>query len=309
MIWMERNKREMKIINYGSMNLDYVYQVPYFVQPGETMSTEAFSVNCGGKGLNQSIALSRAGARVWHAGALGTSDGDILRDALRKDQVNTDLVLNIDGISTGHAVIQVDHAGQNSIILYGGANRNIPPHHIDAVMDLFEEGDYLILQNEVNGNKEIMERAHKKGATIILNPSPMNESIFSLPLNYVDWFMVNEIEAKALCGGFGTQLSQKYPNSGVVLTMGKRGVQCFCNGEVFTHGTYGVPVVDTTAAGDTFCGYFVALIAQGKNINDALQLASLASSIAVSRHGAQASIPFLHELNDFAALDYLPYYE
>ena len=291
------------------MNLDYVYQVPHFVRPGENMSAETLSVNCGGKGLNQSIALSRAGAQVWHAGALGKADGAVLREVLHKEHVNTDLILSIEDVPTGHAIIQVNSAGQNCIILYGGANTNIPQQHIGEVSGFFNKGDFLILQNEVNGNKEIMEEAHSKGLKIVLNPSPMNDNILSLPLNYVDWFIVNEIEAESLCVGSGEDLHKKYPNAGIVQTVGKRGVQCFYKGEMSTHGTYRVPVVDTTAAGDTFCGFFIASIAQGAKINDALQLASLASSIAVSRPGAQASIPFLYELKKFSSLDYIPYFQ
>ena len=297
----------MKILNYGSMNLDYVYRVPHFVKPGETLSAESRSVNCGGKGLNQSIALARAGAEVWQMGAVGAGDGEMLLEALRRDGVHTDWVQRQKKAPTGHALIQVDAAGENCILLFGGANQSVDTEAIDEALGEFSPGDYLILQNEVNGNREIMEKAHKKGMRIVLNPSPMNEKILSLPLEYVDWFMVNEVEAQALCGGSLEQMLERYPGAGIVLTQGSKGVKCAYAGQTYTHGIYRVPVRDTTAAGDTFCGFFIACLAGGSSIAGALSLASLASAIAVSRPGAQASIPYLKELETYPNTEYVEY--
>ncbi len=293
----------MKILTYGSLNLDYVYQVSRFVQPGESY----MQVNCGGKGLNQSIALARAGGDVYHAGAIG-SDGDMLKKTLENDNVNTELLMVLENVATGHAIIQVDAQGQNCILLFGGANQNIPLDEIEKMLEPFSEGDYLVLQNEVNGNREIMELAHKKGMRIVLNPSPMDEAVLQLPLEYVDWFLVNEVEVQELCGGDVDALLKKYPNAGVVVTLGSRGVKCYREGKIYSHGIYKVSAVDTTAAGDTFSGYFIAGIAGGQSIPEALRMASMASSIAVSRPGAQSSIPYPDDVHTHNA-PYVPYTE
>ncbi|WP_312642111.1 ribokinase [Hydrogenoanaerobacterium sp.] len=291
----------MKLLNFGSLNIDYVYKVDHFVRPGETMSSESRQTFCGGKGLNQSIALARAGVQVYHAGAVGKADGDMLREVLQKNHVNIDFIRQCEDVATGHAIIQVNHSGQNCILLYGGANQTMTEQHIDETLAGFSSGDFLILQNEINNMRYIMEQAHKKGLVIVLNPSPMNEKILELPLEYVDYFMLNEVEAADICGtedkdGLLEQLAQKYPGAKIVLTLGKHGVQYKDGDQVLSHGIYKVPVVDTTAAGDTFTGFFIGSLAQGYAADEALRLASVASSIAVSRQGAETSIPYMDEV-------------
>lgn len=285
----------MKVLTYGSANLDYVYQVPHFVGAGETLSSRSRQVHWGGKGLNQSIALARAGAQVWHAGAIGP-DGEPLRAVLEENGVDTRYLLTLPQQPTGHAIIQVDTSGQNCILLMGGANREIPQSHIDATLEAFSEGDWLVLQNEVNGNGYIMEKAHEKKLRIVLNPSPMDAAVLALPLDYVDWFILNEVEMEALCGGDVQALQKRYPRAGILLTLGHRGAVCYRQGEAFRHGIYRTNVVDTTAAGDTFTGYFIASLDQGLSMAEAVTKASKASSVAVSRAGAQASIPYPEEV-------------
>ena len=162
----------MKVLNFGSLNIDYTYQVDHFVRAGETMSSESLQVFSGGKGLNQSIALSKAGADVWHAGAVGAGDGDFLIEQMKKAGVHTELIEHLDG-QTGHAIIQKDPAGQNCILLYGGANQRITREMVDRVLTQFEADDFLILQNEISEIGYIMEKAHEKGMKIVLNPSPI----------------------------------------------------------------------------------------------------------------------------------------
>lgn len=175
----------MNILNFGSLNIDYTYQVDHFVRAGETSSSKSLSVFSGGKGLNQSIALSRAGANVWHAGAVGKEDGAFLIEELSEAGVHTEFISRTEG-KTGHAIIQKDPSGQNCILLYGGANQEIGKEFVDRVMERFEEGDFLILQNEISEIAYIMEKARQKGMRIVLNPSPMDEKIASYPLSYVD---------------------------------------------------------------------------------------------------------------------------
>ncbi|SHE28251.1 ribokinase [Tissierella praeacuta DSM 18095] len=293
----------MKILNFGSLNLDYVYSVDRFVRPGETKSSKSMQIFSGGKGLNQSIALARSGVEVYHAGAVGKSDGGKLIDILKTNNVNIDYIKHYDDVSTGHAIIQVDEDGQNCILLYGGANQMITENHVDRVLENFTKGDFLILQNEINMLKYIVDEGHKKGLQIVLNPSPMDEKIFSLNLEYVDYFMLNEVEAVDICegeikGDILDALRTKYPSAKIILTLGEKGVRFKDGDTVLEHGIFKVPVIDTTAAGDTFTGYFIGSLAKGYDIREALRLSSIASAITVSRKGAESSIPYMEEVQN-----------
>lgn len=186
----------MKALNYGSLNIDFVYNVKHFVRSGETISSHNMAIFAGGKGLNQSVALAKSGIDTWHAGNIG-EDGEFLAEILQKAGAHTDFISRLPG-RNGHAIIQKQLNGQNCILLYGGSNRQNTRTQVDEVLSHFEKGDYLILQNEINEIAYIMERAHEKGMIIVLNPSPMDEKIFTYPLEYVDYFLLNEIEAKDL---------------------------------------------------------------------------------------------------------------
>ena len=175
----------MKVLNFGSLNIDYVYDVDDFVKKGETISSKALNVFSGGKGLNQSVALTRAGAEVYHAGMIG-EDGKFLLDLLKEAGVNTDKVLIRGDIRTGNAIIQRDKSGDNCIILFAGANRSITKDYVDSVLSGFEKGDYIVLQNEISELPYIVENAHKIGMKIVLNPSPMDEKIKELNLKTVN---------------------------------------------------------------------------------------------------------------------------
>lgn len=294
----------MKILNYGSLNIDYTYSVDHFVRGGETMSSEEMHVFSGGKGLNQSIALSKSGAEVWHAGAIGTGDGDFLIRQLKEAGVNTEYISVLDG-KTGHAIIQKAKDGGNCILLFGGANQQITREMVDGVMDHFEKGDYLVLQNEISEIGYIMERAREKGMVLVFNPSPMDDKISSYPLEYVDYFLLNEIEAGDICGEQGSgeellqKLSDKFPASKIVLTLGGDGSLYRDGQRILTQGIYKVPVVDTTAAGDTFTGFLIGGLVQGLDAGEALDLAAKAAAIAVSRPGAAPSIPSRKEVEAF----------
>lgn len=291
----------MKVLNYGSLNIDNVYSVEHFVRGGETLSSSKMEIFSGGKGLNQSIALSKSGVEVWHAGAVGESDGEFLLRQLEEAGVNVSLVAHTTG-KTGHAIIQRDMEGQNCILLYGGANQEITKEQVDQAMSHFEEGDFLVLQNEINEIGYIMEKAHEKGMKIVLNPSPMDEKIGTYPLEYVDYFLLNEIEAGDICKENGSgeelirKLSQKFPGAKIVLTLGGDGSMYKDGDEILTQPIYKVPVVDTTAAGDTFTGFFIGGLMRGESPKEALDHAAKAAAIAVSRAGAAPSIPDRSEL-------------
>ena len=290
----------MKIVNYGSINLDHVYQVDHIVQPGETLLARARDLFCGGKGLNQSIALAKAGAEIFHAGVVG-EDGDILLDALRAAGVDISHVRRASGPSA-HTVIQVDRNGQNCIIVFSGENMHPSGDDIDRILADFGPDDAVLMQNELFNTPLMMRKAAEKGMTIIFNPSPVNEEMLSYPLETVSWFLLNEIEGEALTGESDPgkildSLSARYPRAGVVLTLGKDGAWGMQGGRRFFQPAFEVKAVDTTAAGDTFTGFFLAGISGGMPIPDALRRAAFASSIAVSRKGAADSIPTSEEVS------------
>ena len=292
----------MKILCFGSLNLDNVYQVEHHVRSGETLASQSLTQYPGGKGLNQSIALARAGANVYHAGQIG-QDGERLVSLLKENGVNCKFVLQSQE-RTGHAIIQVDQNGQNCILLYGGANRTMQPAWMERVLAHFESGDILLLQNEINGLPFLMKYAHEKGMQIALNPSPIDGGLFSLPLDTVRWFLLNEIEGEALTGvkepkRICQKLLENYPNAEMILTLGSEGVCYQSKNQKLVHPSYRVPVVDTTAAGDTFTGYFLAKISAGESVSYALECASKAAALAVSQEGAAPSIPTIEEVQRF----------
>lgn len=298
----------MKALCFGSLNIDYTYKVDHFVRKGETLSSESLQVFSGGKGLNQAIALAKAGVETYHAGAVGEDGGFLLRQ-LQDAGVNTDCVAVLSDVRTGNAIIQNDREGDNCILLYGGANQAITKEQADQVLAQFACGDFLVLQNEINELSYIVERAHERGLKIVLNPSPMNDKIRKLPLQYVDYFLLNEIEAGQILGqdtsnGFeGEKLAeallQKFPGSSIVLTMGGDGSIYMDEKETVLQPVYKVKAVDTTAAGDTFTGFFIGGILRGLPVKEAMDLASKAAAIAVTRPGAAPSIPVLAEVEQF----------
>ena len=288
-----------RILNFGSLNLDQVYRVDAFVQPGETKSSLSLETHCGGKGLNQSVAAARAGAEVWHAGMIGC-DGDMLYEKLRENGVNLSLTERADGVS-GHAIIQVDNKGQNCILLYGGTNQALTEDYIDRALAAFGSEGLVLVQNETNLVGTIMKKAHARGLKVAINASPMDEKILTYPLELVDWLVVNEIEGAAIANcefevDILPQLAKRYPNMNVLLTLGKRGAICARGQERATSGIYSVKVVDTTAAGDTFLGYFLTEALDGKSLSDALNLATAASSLCVQVMGASDSVPLRSEV-------------
>lgn len=292
----------MKVLVFGALNIDYVYEVEHFVQPGETISSKGLQLYCGGKGMNQSIAFAKSGTDTWHAGAVGDHDSDMLLQGLQEAGVHTELVQKKESLS-GHAIIQRTPEGENNIILFGGANQMITREDADLALSHFSRGDYIILQNEISEIPYIMEKAHQLGMYIVLNPSPMDEKIFSMPLEFVDYLMLNEVEGGALSGvAKGTheeirdRLMERFPETRIILTLGKEGSLYGYKDEKYRQPVYPVKTVDTTAAGDTFTGYFMGSIIRGKSVQEALQTASKASAIAVGRKGAGASIPTLAEV-------------
>lgn len=287
-----------KILNIGSLNLDYVYAVPHFVEAGETLLAARRDVFAGGKGLNQTVAAARAGAQVYHGGAVG-ADGDMLLELLKEAGADVSAVARAD-VPTGHAIIQVSPQGENSIIILGGANRAVTAKTVEAALEKVAAGDILLLQNEINGLADIIRRAAKKGLRILFNPAPMEASVKALPLELLDTLVVNEGEGRALAGDMEA-LRAAYPKQRILLTQGSRGASLWTGSELLFQSAFPVKAVDTTAAGDCFLGYYAAALAEDLPFAQALRLASAASALAVQKQGAAPSIPLRGEVEAFLA--------
>ncbi len=304
----------MKILNLGSLNIDRVYAVPHFVQEGETLSSPKMEVFCGGKGLNQSLALARAGAKVLHVGAAGP-DGDALAELLAQAGADTAHLHRLDTPS-GHAIIQVDPQGHNCIIVSGGANALVTPSMVDAAIGVCAQGDWLLTQNETACVAYAFHKAKAAGMKIAFNPSPVDSTLMAYPLDLVDLFVLNEAEGAHLADlpldtdpkDTLAALTRQYPAAAFALTLGGDGALCLANGHTARHGIFPVQAVDTTAAGDTFCGYFLTAFASQLEsgslvtltaLQQALRIASAAAAIAVSRPGAGPSIPTFPEVEGF----------
>ena len=273
----------MKVLCVGSLNLDYTYQVDHFVRPGETLAARARSVHCGGKGLNQSIAAAKAGLQVWHAGLVGTG-----------------LIRALDQ-PCGHTVIQVTEAGENCILLYGGTNTCLTESFVDETLCRFAPGDVLLLQNEVNGIPYLIRQAVRRGLRVAFNAAPMAPEVADYPLELLSWLVINEGEGAALAGTQAPadildRLAQRCPDTQLLLTLGAGGSVCRAGGETWSCGVFPVRPVDTTAAGDTFLGYYLGALLAGAPIPEALRLSSAASALCIQRRGAADAIPLLEEV-------------
>ena len=289
----------MKILNIGSMNLDMVYQLDHIVQPGETEASYGMNVFLGGKGINQSVAAAKAGAEVYHGGMIG-EDGQPFLDACAEFGVDARYIRKVEGKS-GHAIIQIDKNAQNSILLFGGANQKLTEEYVDSVLADFAAGDILLLQNEVNLLPYIVDKAWEKGMQIALNPSPFNESLNVVDMGKISIFLLNEVEGGQITGlsepdAILAKLLETFPGARIVLTLGKDGAVYADARQKHFQPIFPVKAVDTTAAGDTFTGYFLACLCEGMEIPEMLKRSAKASSIAVSRPGAVPSIPWRKEV-------------
>lgn len=289
----------MLVLNMGSINIDHVYEVDHFVRPGETLDSLSYRTFAGGKGFNQSIALARAGVSVLHAGKIGL-DASWLRQRLADEGVDTRFIVQ-DAMSTGHAVIQVAPDGENAIFLFAGANKQITEAELAAALAACAPGDYLILQNETNSVALAMQMAQSLGLRIVFNPAPMSMEVQKYPLEWVDFFVLNESEAEALTGKTDLldvveTMRQRFPKAATVLTRGQGGATYF-DAETLRHeAALSVLPIDTTAAGDTFIGYFLAELISSGNPASALAKGCRAAAICVTRAGAADSIPLRHEV-------------
>lgn len=290
----------MKVFNFGSINIDMVYRVPHLVQPGETLSSRSLETVLGGKGANQSVALARAGIDVRHIGRIGEAD-QWAAEQMKAAGVGMQAVEQVDGPS-GHAIIQVDDSGENSIILHGGANQSFDRAVLEQQLSEAEAGDWLLMQNECNDIAEAFDIARQRKLSIAFNPAPMTAAVRQLPLEHCDVLIVNETEAADLAESDDPDkalaiLAERYPNTRLVLTLGSRGALLQHEGQQVQEAAVPVDVVDTTGAGDTFVGYFLAGLIQGLAEKDALRRACRAAALSVTVAGATPSIPTLADVD------------
>ena len=302
------------IVVIGSINMDLVLRVPRMPLPGETLTGGAFRTIPGGKGANQAVACVRMSGKVEAGGqqvAMVACVGDdafgtTLRAALVGDGIIDSHITTLPGVASGIASILVDDNGQNSIVIAGGANDLLSPAHIDAAQGLIEQADIVVLQLETPMDTVVhaIKLARSLGKTVVLNPAPAA----SLPdglLELVDYLIPNEIEAAMLAGVSPESASdiaalagalQKRGSDNVIITLGSKGVHAALYGGDATFPAEAVQAVDTTAAGDTFIGGFVAGLASGMDEAESIAQGQRAAAWSVTKPGAQTSIPFLHEL-------------
>lgn len=291
----------MKVINFGSLNIDHIYQVDHVVNPEETLSVSKAYHYAGGKGLNQSIAISRSGGTVMHCGCVGMGDGGYLLDILDKNGVNTSLVRKKEA-NTGTAFIQVTADGTRSIIECGGANLTMTDDHIDFALAQIHKGDVLLVQNEVNDVPKIIEKGLRAGARIALNASPYSDGLKKIPVREISFLFLNRSEASQFTGinpndieDMIPALRSMFPNAEIVMTMGMKGSMLITAEDEIYQGIYEVETKDKTAASDAFVGFYLGTRMSGATKKDAIMMAAKAASICASRNGAASSIPMIEE--------------
>ncbi|CAG8665954.1 4352_t:CDS:2 [Funneliformis caledonium] len=270
-----------KVLTFGSINIDEFFEVPHIVSSGETITSSKYSQKAGGKGANQSVALAKAGAFVWHAGKIGR-DGTWIKEYMKEFGVKVDHIIISEDQPTGRAFIQISQETRdNSIVLLPGTNHMISLNEASKILDReFGIGDWVIMQNEIGQiGGEILKLCKEKGLTIVFNPAPISENIITVfSFNLVDYLIVNKLEAFQLYKQISesncddknisaqdllTFISNEYQQLiGIIITFGSEGLYAWYRPEhrMFNLPAFKTEVLDTTGAGDTFAGYFITCI-------------------------------------------------
>ena len=288
----------MTLWNLGSINADLVFEVPRIPAPGETLASTGRQLFLGGKGANMSVAAARAGAHVVHIGAVG-EDGGWAVERLTGYGVDTRFIRQI-GTETGQAMILVDAAGENAIVLHPGANRAIPPDLVDAALSGADTGDWFVCQNETGLQVEAVRRARELGLSVAYAAAPFDAAAVQSLLPMLDLLLLNAVEADQLAAATGKG-PDGLPVAHVVVTRGGDG----CDWHDTAAGTrthidaLRVAPVDTTGAGDTFTGYLLAALDRGRPMGESLRLATRAAALMVTRQGTADAIPDLGEVMAF----------
>ena len=295
-----------KIVVIGSISIDHVFRVDHIVKPKETISSRSMNRFLGGKGLNQAVALSKAYPEVKLVANISDKDQVLLQEITAMG-VDASWIDCIEG-NTGSTFIQVDQTGQNCIVLDPGVNHHFEKEHLDEMLSRLEEGDLIVLQNEINDLDYLIKAAKFKGLLVAFNPSPYHFKVLDLPLLQVDFLIFNEIEGRALShfsepDKILSTLHRRYPNTTLVLTLGELGVMAQQGNTTYELAGLKVNVTDTTGAGDGFTGYFLAALQNGFDVFEALEMANVAGALTVTKVGASSSIPSIQEVGE-AMVDY-----
>ncbi|QBX35797.1 ribokinase [Paracoccus liaowanqingii] len=288
----------MAIWNLGSINIDHVYHLDSLPRPGETLASRAYAQGLGGKGANQSIAAARAGAVTHHLGAMGAGDPWVA-ERMAAAGVDGTGIARLAGEVTGHAVILLDRDAENAIVIHPGANRALDEGALARSLSAMGPADTLLIQNETNGQVAAAQAAQARGARVIYSAAPFDLDAVRAVLAHVTILAMNAGEAQQLFAGVPGDL----PVQGLLITRGSEGAEYrdLATGQVHHQPAFRVAPVDTTAAGDTFAGYFAAGLDGGADIPAALRLASAAAALKVTRAGAGDAIPTRAEVEAFLA--------
>ncbi len=291
-----------RIVVIGSSNVDMIMKVERIPQLGETVTDGAFSQVFGGKGANQAVGAARAGGEVSFVTCIGRDAlGSAMTDAFAAEGIDTRFVFQEGGIASGTALILVDGEGSNMIAVAPGANYHLRPFHVDQAGELMREASLVMLQCEILPATldYVLDRAFTLGVPVLLNLAPARP-LAPAQLAKVHWLVVNETEAALLSGlsvadeaGALRAIDHLLPmvGGGVVLTMGAKGALLGHEGRVSKVDAFPVKAVDTTAAGDVFCGSLAVALTEGNDPEAAVRFASAAAALACTRLGAQPSAP------------------
>ena len=286
------------ILTIGSVNIDHVYRVAALPAPGETVADMGYAKGLGGKGANQSLAARLAGAEVRHVGAIGR-DGGWCRDRLAAAGIDVAELVTVEA-ATGHAVILVDAAGENVIVIHAGANRALTPELVRGAVGRARPGDWLLLQNETNLVAEAAQAGRAAGLRVAYAAAPFDAAATAEVIGHVDLLAVNAVEAVQLARHLGSE-PETFGAPALLVTDGRRGARCWSGAAEIRQDAFAVEAVDTTGAGDTFLGYFLAALDRGRPLAQAMRVAAAAAAIQVTRPGAGEAIPEAGEVDAFLA--------
>ena len=298
------------LVVLGSINADHILNLESFPAPGETVTGNQYQVAFGGKGANQAVAAGRSGANIAFIACTGDDDtGERVRKQLASDNIDIAPVSVVAGESTGVALIFVNAEGENVIGIHAGANAALTTERVEAQRAIISGADVLLMQLEspVESVLAAAKIAHENHTTVVLNPAParvLSDELLAL----VDIITPNETEAEKLTGirvendDDAATAARALHDKGigtVIITLGSRGVWASVNGEGRRVPGFKVKAIDTIAAGDTFNGALVTALLEGKKMDDAIRFAHAAAAIAVTRKGAQPSVPWRKEIDEF----------
>ncbi|EHN8760923.1 ribokinase [Enterobacter asburiae] len=298
------------LVVLGSINADHILNLESFPAPGETVTGNQYQVAFGGKGANQAVAAGRSGANIAFIACTGDDDtGECVRKQLASDNIDVAPVSVVAGESTGVALIFVNAEGENVIGIHAGANAALTTERVEAQRAIIAGAEALLMQLEspVESVLAAAKIAHENHTSVVLNPAPARVISDEL-LALVDIITPNETEAEKLTGirvendDDAARAARALHDKGigtVIITLGSRGVWASVNGEGRRVPGFKVKAIDTIAAGDTFNGALVTALLEGKRMDEAIRFAHAAAAIAVTRKGAQPSVPWRKEIDEF----------